>query len=296
MSGLFITPVARVSRLLGRPSPLRGRVVLVTGASSGIGAATLRAVAERGATAIGVARRRAELMEVVEQVNAGAGERLAFGYVCDLTDEGAVKQLMETIAAEHGGVDYLVNNAGRSIRRSIDLSYDRFHDFERTMEINYFAPVRLTLAVLPRMREQRFGHIVNILSWGVQVRAPKFAAYLASKGALDIFGRIVGREAYSDNVTVTNIRLSLVRTDMIGPTDHYRRSPALSPEQAAAKVVRALEERPITVDTVVGNVSEIANIALPRVSDFVTHHLSRIFPDSDAARRPAKGDGRSSDE
>jgi NAD(P)-dependent dehydrogenase (short-subunit alcohol dehydrogenase family) len=284
VSGLFITPVARLRRFVGASSPLNGKVVLVTGASSGIGAATMRAVAERGAIAVGVARREGELAEVVAAVNQAGPRGEAYGYPCDLTDEDAVKAVMEQIAIEHGGVDYLVNNAGRSIRRSVELSYDRMHDFERTMEINYFAPVRLTLAVLPHMRAQKFGHIVNILSWGVQVRAPKFSAYLASKGALDIFSRIVGREAYGDNVTVTNVRMPLVRTDMIGPTETYRRSPALTPEQAAAKVVRALEERPVTVDTLVGNATELANIVFPRISDFTTHHLAKMFPDSAAAQ------------
>ena len=145
---------------------------------------------------------------------------------------------------EHGAVDMLVNNAGRSIRRSLEFSYDRMHDFERTMAINYFGPVRLILGLLPRMREQRFGHVVNIVTWGVQMKAPKFTAYIASKTALDTFARIAGRETWFDNVTFTNLRLDLVRTDMIVATDAYRRAPAKSPEQAAALVVRALEDRP----------------------------------------------------
>ncbi|HET7734681.1 MAG TPA: SDR family NAD(P)-dependent oxidoreductase [Nocardioidaceae bacterium] len=286
---LFITPRAVARRLAGclpgvsLASPLQGRTVMVTGASSGIGRATALAIAERGGIPLVVARRKDELLLVVEEIRAAGGS--AHAYVCDLTDGAAVDQLVADVLAEHGHVDYLVNNAGRSIRRSLDLSTDRIHDFERTMAINYFGPVRLILGLLPSMREQRFGHVVNILSWGVQVKAPKFTAYLASKSALDVFSRIAGREAYGDNVTFTNIRLSLVRTEMLGPTDVYRRSPALSAEQAAARVVRALEDRPITLNTVVGNVAEVFNLVAPRLSDAVSHYGSKRFPDSPAARQ-----------
>jgi NAD(P)-dependent dehydrogenase (short-subunit alcohol dehydrogenase family) len=196
-----------------------------------------------------------------------------------------VDRLVATVLAEHGGVDMLVNNAGRSIRRSLSLSFDRMHDFERTMAINYFAPVRLMLGLLPQMVERRSGHVVNVLTWGVQVKAPKFAAYIASKTALDTFSRIAGRETYGAGVTFTNIRLSLVRTEMIGPTDVYRRTPALSPERAAGRVVRALEDRPLTINTVAGNVAEVLNLVAPRLSDALIHRVSRRFPDSPAAAR-----------
>jgi short-subunit dehydrogenase len=264
-----------------RPSPLVGKRVLVTGASSGIGEATARAVAARGAHALIVARREAELARVAGEIRTAGGE--ASTYACDLTDETAVKALVEELMEAHGGVDMLVNNAGRSIRRSLPASYDRMHDFERTMEINYFAPVRLMLGLLPAMVQQGDGHVVNVLSWGVQVKAPKFAAYLASKTALDVFSRVAGRELYADGVTFTNVRMPLVRTPMIGPTEVYATSPALSPEQAADRIVRALEDRPITIDTTLGRVAEVINLALPRVSDAILHHVSRRFPDSKAA-------------
>jgi NAD(P)-dependent dehydrogenase (short-subunit alcohol dehydrogenase family) len=284
---LLTTPVALVRRAVSvvplvRPtSPLAGRRVLVTGASSGIGEATAKAVAARGALAILVARREEELERVVEEIAASGGAATA--YPCDLTDDDAVKGLVEAVLASHGGVDMIVNNAGRSIRRSLSASYDRMHDFERTMEINYFAPVRLMLALLPTMVEQGGGHVVNVLSWGVQVKAPRFSAYLASKTALDVFSRVAGRELYGDGVTFTNVRMPLVRTPMIGPTEVYASSPALTPEQAAARVVRALEDRPLTIDTTVGRVAEVFNLALPRLSDAVLHHVSRRFPDSKAA-------------
>jgi len=216
----------------------------------------------------------------------------AAAYPCDLTDGPAVDDLVARVLDEHGGVDLLVNNAGRSIRRSIALSYDRMHDFERTMAINYFAPVRLMLGLLPGMVERGDGHVVNILTWGVQVKAPKFSAYIASKTALDVFSRIAGRELYGDGVTFTNMRFGLVRTDMAGPTTVYRNAPALTPEQAAEKVVRALEDRPLTVNDAAGNVAEVLNLVAPRLSDALFHRMHRRFPDSKAATRHLSSTGR----
>jgi len=284
MGLLFETPRLRVRRLLRRsaPSPLAGRTVLVTGASSGIGEATALAAAGRGATVLLVARRAEELARVRADVESRGGRATA--YVCDLADGDSVDVLVAAVLADHGVVDYLVNNAGRSIRRSLHLSYGRMHDFERTMAVNYFGPVRLTLGLLPAMREQRFGHVVNVVSWGVQLKAPKFAAYLASKTALDTWSRIAGRETYADNVTFTNLRFGLVRTAMVVPTESYEDRRALSAEQAAARVVRALEERPVTVDLLAGRVGELLNIVTPRLSDALMARYDRLAPDSKAAR------------
>jgi NAD(P)-dependent dehydrogenase (short-subunit alcohol dehydrogenase family) len=273
-----------VARLAGSPlpSPLAGKVVLVTGASSGVGEATAKAVAARGGVVLCVARRPAELDRVVREIEEAGGS--AHGYACDLTDASATDALVEQVLVEHDAVDLLVNNAGRSIRRSLELSYDRMHDFERTMAINYFGPVRLTLGLLPRMRERRFGHVVNIVTWGVQLKAPKFSAYIASKTALDTFARIAGRETWFDNVTFTNVRLDLVRTDMIEATDAYRHAPAKSPEQAALLVVRALEDRPLTISTVAGRVGEVLNLVAPRAMDAAMAVMAVRMPDSRAAR------------
>ncbi len=287
LNNLLITPRAWVRRhvvglVRDLPSPIAGRTVMITGASSGIGEASAKAVAARGAVALLVARRAEELERVAAEIVAAGGA--AHTYVCDLTDGDSVDVLVADVLAEHGAVDMLVNNAGRSIRRSLEYSYDRMHDFERTMAVNYFGPVRLTLGLLPAMRAQRFGHVVNVVSWGVQIKAPRFAAYIASKTALDTFSRIAGREAYADNVTFTNLRLSLVRTRMIAATDAYDRAPAKTPEQAAALVVKALEDRPLTIGTPVSNITEVLNLVVPRLMDAVSARASQHFPDSPAAR------------
>jgi NAD(P)-dependent dehydrogenase (short-subunit alcohol dehydrogenase family) len=280
---VFLTPVARARRwrrrISGDPtSPLAGKRVLVPGASSGIGEATSTAVADRGATVLLVARRGAELDRVRAAIEARGGRATA--YVCDLTDFDAVDALVKRVLADHRGVDYLVNNAGRSIRRSLALTQDRFHDFERTMAVNYFGPVRLTMGLLPSMRAQGFGHVVNIGTWGVQMKAPKFSAYIASKTALDTWSRIAGRETYADGVTFTNIRFGLVQTPMVVPTAAYENRNALTPEQAATRVVRALEDRPVTVDNVAARVGELLNIVAPRLSDALMNRYDRRFPDS----------------
>ncbi len=294
MGLLLVTPTARLRRIARRltgdtSSPLQGRVVLVTGASSGIGEATAVQAAARGARVLLVARRADELERVRAAIAAAGGHAVA--YPCDLVDGDAVDALVARVLAEHGAVDYLVNNAGRSIRRSLHLSYDRFHDVERTMAVNFFAPVRLTLGLLPTMRARGFGHVVNVVTWGVQVKAPKFTAYIASKSALASWSRSASRETYADGVTFTNMRFSLVRTPMVAPTEAYARLPAATPEQAGAKVVRALEDRPVTVNVLAGNVGQILNVVAPRLSDALFARFDRSSTDSAAAlSRPARSD------
>ena len=261
---------------------------MITGASSGVGEATAKLVASRGAVVVLIARRAEELARVAGEIGSAGGRAVA--YACDLTDGPDVDATAAKILADLGHVDMLVNNAGRSIRRSLDLSYDRMHDFERTMAINYFGPVRLTLALLPSMRDQRFGHVVNVVTWGVQLKAPKFAAYIASKTALDTFARIAGREAWYDGVTFSNLRLSLVRTDMIAATEAYRKVKAKTPEEAAALVLKALEDRPITIGTVASNAGEVLGLVAPRLSDALMAAMNRRMPDSRAARGEASAD------
>jgi len=262
--------------------PLVGRTVLITGASSGIGRASAIALAERGATVLLLARGADKLDEAVEEIRASGGTAQA--YTCDVTDEESVDGTIKAILAEHGHVDYLVNNAGRSIRRSVGASTTRMHDYERTMAVNYFGAVRMVLAVLPGMRERRFGHIVNVSSIGVLGRGPRFSAYIASKAALDAFSDCTGAETVSRGITFTNIHMPLTRTPMIAPTTAYDRIPAARPETAAAMVVRALEKRPPRIDTPLGTLGQVGEFFTPRLKRLILHQEYRLFPDSPAAR------------
>ncbi len=265
--------------------PLAGRRVLITGASSGIGRATALKVARLGGVPLLVARRTDELEHVREEIEHAGGQ--AHVYSCDLTQPESVDALVKRVVAEHPGIDMLVNNAGRSIRRSVRLSQDRFHDFERTMAVNYFGAVRLTMRLLPHMARRRFGHVVNISSIGVQTNPPRFSAYVASKAALDAFSRIAASETYGDGITFTTIHMPLVRTPMIRPTTIYNAFPAKSPDDAADLVVRALLRRPKHIGTPLGTVGAVSYTLAPRVVDAVLHIGYQVFPDSAAAT----GDG-----
>jgi NAD(P)-dependent dehydrogenase (short-subunit alcohol dehydrogenase family) len=273
---------ANRARRTGPGGPLDGRTVMITGASSGIGRETALRVAAEGGIPLLVARRVDELEKVRAEIEEAGGQ--ASVYSCDITDRDSVDSLVGAVIGDHGWVDMLVNNAGRSIRRSVRLSYDRFHDYERTMAINYFGAVRLTMALLPHMSRRKFGHIVNISSIGVQTNPPRFSAYLGSKAALDAFARVVASETYGDGITFTTIHMPLVRTPMIAPTNIYDAFPTRSPEEAAEMVMDALKNRPKHIGTALGTAGSLAYTLAPRATDAVLHVAFRMFPDSAAAR------------
>ncbi|MGV0635807.1 SDR family oxidoreductase [Mycolicibacillus trivialis] len=261
--------------------PLVGRHVIITGASSGIGRASAIAVADRGATVFALARDGAALDELVAEIRAAGGRAYAFS--CDVTDSASVETTIKDILGRFDHVDYLVNNAGRSIRRSVVNATDRMHDYERVMAVNYFGAVRMTLALLPHWRERRFGHVVNISSAGVQARSPKYSAYLPSKAALDAFAEVVSTETLSDHITFTNVHMPLVATPMIAPSRRLNPVPPISAEHAAAMVVRALVEKPARIDTPSGTLAEIGHYFTPRLTRRVLHQLYLGYPDSPAA-------------
>jgi NAD(P)-dependent dehydrogenase (short-subunit alcohol dehydrogenase family) len=224
-----------------------GKVVLVTGASYGIGEATALRLGAAGASVLLVARSREKLDEVAARIIEHGGA--AWVHPCDLADPDAVEALAHEVVGEHSHVDVIVSNAGKSIRRSIELSYDRFHDFQRTIDINYLGPVRLVLALLPSMRERGEGHIVNVSTLGVRMPpTPRWAAYQASKAAFDVFLRSVAPEMRRDGVTYTSVYMALVHTRMSAPTASLRNMPGLSPRQAADLVCRAIVERPREIE------------------------------------------------
>jgi thioester reductase-like protein/short-subunit dehydrogenase involved in D-alanine esterification of teichoic acids len=262
--------------------PLVGRHVVITGASSGIGRASAIAVAERGATVFALARNGDALDQLIAEIRANGGRAHAF--TCDVTDSVSVEHTVKDILGRFGHVDYLVNNAGRSIRRSVVNSTDRLHDYERVMAVNYFGAVRMVLALLPHWRERRFGHVVNVSSAGVLARNPKYSSYLPTKAALDAFADVVASETLSDHITFTNIHMPLVRTPMIVPSHRLNPVPPISPERAAAMVVRGLIDKPVRIDTPLGTLAEVGNYFAPRTSRRFLHQLYLGYPDSSAAR------------
>jgi NAD(P)-dependent dehydrogenase (short-subunit alcohol dehydrogenase family) len=261
---------------------LVGRHVIITGASSGIGRASAIAVAERGATVFALARNGDALDDLVAEIRANGGQ--AYAFACDVTDSGSVEHTVKDILGRFDHVDYLVNNAGRSIRRSVVNQTDRLHDYERVMAVNYFGAVRMVLALLPHWRERRFGHVVNVSSAGVQARSPKYSAYLPTKAALDAFSEVVATETLSDHVTFTNIHMPLVATPMIKPSRRLNPVPPITAEHAAAMVVRGLVDKPLRIDTPLGTLSEAGHYFTPKLSRRILHQLYLGYPDSAAAR------------
>jgi NAD(P)-dependent dehydrogenase (short-subunit alcohol dehydrogenase family) len=245
---------------------ISGKTVLVTGASFGVGQATARKLAAAGATVLIVARSADRLHELAASINAGGGKAVA--YPADLTDEAAVAALTEEISEEHGALDIVVSNAGKSLRRSLHHQYDRPHDFQRTIDINYLGPIQLLLGVLPAMREQGYGQIVNVSSVGVRVPpGPQWGVYQASKGAFDRWLRSVAPELHADGVGVTSVYFALVRTRMIEPTPILRKLPGLYPDQAADVIAKAIIQRPrVIAPPWVGPV-ELASVLLAGPAD-----------------------------
>ncbi len=252
---------------------VEGRVVVVTGASSGIGEAAARLLAAAGAEIVLVARRREELDRIAGVIGDNAHVK-----PCDLTDLEAIDALAEEILAEHRGVDVLINNAGISIRRGVDHSYDRFQDFERPMQLNYFASIRLILRFLPSLRELA-GQVINVSSAGVQTRTPRFSGYIASKAALEAFSDAVQAETHGQGLRFTTISMPLVRTPMISPTHQYDHFPTLTPEEAGRLVAEAVVGRPRRVAPPFAHLVSAVDAVDPELMDAVRHRGYRMFED-----------------
>ncbi|KRF16087.1 SDR family oxidoreductase [Nocardioides sp. Soil796] len=274
---------------------LEGKHVVITGASSGIGQVTALKVAQAGGIPVLVARGKEKLEDLKITIEMRGGT--AHVFPCDLSDLEAIDDLCERLSSQLPSVDFLVNNAGRSIRRSIKLSHDRFHDFERTMQLNYFGAIRLIMGLFPTMREQKSSHIVNISSIGVQTSPPRFSAYVASKAALDAWSNVVSSEVVGDGITFTSIHMPLVKTPMIAPTKLYDKFPTISPAQAADVVIKALVEKPHELNTMLGNAGAVAHTVAPKASFRLLNMAYHVFPDSAAARgTDAEGGKRESEQ
>ena len=271
-----------------------GKVVLVTGGSSGIGLAAACKFAEAGAITVICARDEDKLAEAKNEIlefakAGGRADAQVHTYAVDISEEAATKAFIDWLNESLGGVDFLINNAGRSIRRAIEASYDRFHDFERTMQLNYFGCIRVTMGLLPGMVAKKKGHVVNISSIGVLTNAPRFSAYVASKAALDAWTRCAASEYADVGVTFTTINMPLVRTPMIAPTKIYNNVPTLSPEEAADMIASACVEKPVRIATRLGVFGEVLHAFVPRVAQIVSNTTFRMFPDSAAAAGDKSG-------
>jgi NAD(P)-dependent dehydrogenase (short-subunit alcohol dehydrogenase family) len=261
---------------------VNGKVVVVTGGSSGIGEATALMMARAGARVAIVARDETKLADVVREITEEGGEARSFS--ADLADMDACDAVIDRIGEEMGHIEILVNNAGRSIRRAIAASYDRFHDFERCMQLNYFGSLRLIMRVLPGMAKRRHGHIINISSIGVLSNAPRFSAYVSSKAALDAFSRCAASEFSDAGVNFTTINMPLVRTPMIAPTKIYDNLPTITPDEAAVMVKQAVIFKPQRIATRLGIFAQVLHAVAPKVSESVMNSAFRMFPDSAAAK------------
>ncbi|MFM7705753.1 MAG: SDR family oxidoreductase [Rubrivivax sp.] len=267
-----------------------GKVVLVTGGSSGIGLAAALKFAQAGAVTVICGRDADKLEQAEREIRAAAGGgATVHGYSVDIADPVSCEAFLRTLQEAHGGVDFLINNAGRSIRRAIESSYDRFHDYERTMQLNYFGCLRVTMGLLPGMVARKRGHVVNISSIGVLTNAPRFSAYVASKAALDAGTRYASSEFADQGVTFTTINMPLVRTPMIAPTKIYNNVPTLSPEEAADMIVQACVYKPVRIATRLGILGEVLHALAPRVAQITMNTSFRMFPDSEAARGDKAG-------
>jgi len=260
-----------------------GRNIMITGASSGIGKAAALGIGKAGGTVLLVARRQEQLDEVKREIEELDG--IAYVHRCDLSDPDDIDRMAAEVLDQHEAVDILVNNAGKSIRRSINRSYDRFHDYQRTMQLNYFAPVKLILDLLPKMRDQGSGHIINISTIGLQMNTPRFSAYVASKAALDAFSRSVGPEVIGDGVHITTVYMPLVRTPMIAPTKIYDRFPTLTPKEAANLITEAIRKRPKRIATTLGSIGQLSYAIAPGAQDLVVNRAYQLFPEGDGSKK-----------
>ncbi len=265
------------------PHDLRGAVIVVTGASSGIGEAGAVALAAKGAKLRLLARREDELRRVQAIIRADGGDAEVFPV--DLSDLDAVEACADRLLASDPRIDVLVNNAARSIRRPIREARD--HDFERVMQLNYLAPVRLTMRLLPRMLEQGGGgHLVTVSSMSALAPTPRYAAYIASKSALEGFTRSLGTELRNDGISTTIINYPLVRTPMVAPTALYKSAPMMDVEEAAEWMVRSVEQRPARITDRRGAAFAVASATAPGT----TIKAAGWFFDRMASRLAAKAE------
>ena len=281
--GLSATRIVTTKRLA---KALEGKTMLLTGASSGIGAAVARMVGEAGGKLIMVSRSADKLEEMRAEVESLGGD--AYAHACDVSDPDDCKRLIEEVLEQHGHVDILVNNAGRSIRRSVEESLDRFHDYQRTIQLNYLGCVQLTLGFLPSMKERKAGLIINNLSMSVQVNPPRFSAYVASKAALEAFGSCLAAEVLHDNIVVTSVYTPLVRTPMIAPTKLYDNFKTLTPEQAAKMLLQSVLTKQRKVLPRMAILAGVISELTPKTTEALMNKAYKAMENEDTSRKAFK--------
>ena len=267
---------------------VNGKTVVITGASSGIGSAAALKIAAAGGIPLLVARTPEKLEEVKAEIERDGGT--AYAYSADLSDYDSIDALVEKIFADHASVDVLVNNAGRSIRRSVALSYDRFHDYERTIQLNYLGTIKLILGLLPHMREKQAPATSSTsprsacrptrrASPPTSPRSRRWTRSRASSSS----------ETIGDNVTFTTIHMPLVRTAMIAPTKMYDSFPTISPDEAADLICEAIRAKPKQINTRLGTFGEVLYAIAPKAVDQILHMAYKVFPESSAAKGDKDG-------
>lgn len=273
---------------------VKDKVVLITGGSSGIGLATAQKIAAAGAITI-ICGRDPEKLKEAQDLIKQSGHTI-HTYAVDIANMDDCDLFVKKLLADFGHVDVLVNNAGRSIRRGIENSFDRFHDLERTMQLNYFGALRVTYGLLAKMMERRQGHVINISSIGVLTNAPRFSAYVASKSALDSWTRCAASEFADLNIRFTTINMPLVKTPMIVPTKLYNNVPTLTPEQAADMVAQAIIQKPVRIATRLGILGQVMHAVVPKTAQIVMNTSFRMFPDSTSASKDKKASAPTADQ
>lgn len=290
---LIIRLASKLLNPRGRNSPqqlhkvVNNKHIVITGASFGIGEETAKHLANAGAVVLLVARSADKLQAVAKEITQAGGK--AFVYATDLSKPEQAKATAQVILSEHGYVDIILNNAGKSIRRSIAMSCDRFQDFERTMAINYLGPVQFILTFLPSMRARHSGHIINISTWGVKMPAgARWAAYQASKGAFDTWLRSVSIEIKQEGIATTSIYPAVVYTRMSAPTPFMHKLPGMTTQEAAHVIERAIIEKPYDISPQWLSLGQLGAVLCPIPVRKYLEILFRLTKDSEASMKGAK--------
>lgn len=242
-----------------------GELVVITGASRGVGEQTARRLAFCGARVVLVARSRADLDRVATAITDRGG--VANTYCLDLRESGAARSLAQQILTEQGIPAVVISNAGHSIRRTLAEYTDRFHDVTRLAGVNMLGPIAFLLPLLAQMRAGGRGHLISVASSSVDVPAPGWSAYGATKSGFEAWLRAIAPEIAVDGVATTSVHLPLVHTAMSAPSGAYANAPGLSAAEAASMLCHAVVRRPRLLSPWWSRLGGALTAAFPTTSD-----------------------------